>query len=35
MHGTRLRPFGAAGIITYNRICIVIDGKQKKKTTLC
>ena len=31
MQGTRLTPFGTTGIITYNRVCILIDGKQKKK----
>ena len=27
-------PFGAAGIITYNRVCILIDGKKAKEITL-
>ena len=31
MRGTRLRPFGADGIITYNRVRFLIDGKREKK----
>ena len=34
MRGTRLMPFGSDGIITYNRVRFLIDGKRKKKTTV-